>query len=248
MLNRMLVTSDEVTHQLGSSKTTLELPARNRLIETHADLAASLARRFVGRGEELDDLRQVAMLALVTAANRFDSSLGYAFSTFATPTIVGALKRHLRDHTWAIRPPRSLQERYLEVNAALDMLTGDLRRVPETDEIARYGTWTEQEVRDAIAERVHRNLEHFDSTYDGSGRETGMLEHQYARLEDRHVVDELLDEIGARERSVVEMRFFGDMGQADIGERVGVSQMQICRLLQVGLGAMRAAAILGEVA
>jgi RNA polymerase sigma-B factor len=206
----MSITSDEVSDCHGVGRPDVETRSRSHLIETHTRLAASLARRFVGRGEELDDLRQVAMVALVNAADRFDPSLAYAFSTFATPTIIGALKRHLRDRTWAIRPPRSLQERYLEVNAAIDALTGALRRVPETAEVAEYGKWSEREVRDALAERLHRNLEHWDSTDDGGRYEYGAIEPDYARIEDRRIVDELLREIEPRERAIVEMRIFGD--------------------------------------
>jgi RNA polymerase sigma factor (sigma-70 family) len=167
----MLDTSSERTGQPSTANAAFDTYARDRLVEQHMDLAWSLARRFAGWGEQLDDLRQVAMLGLVTASHRFDPSRGYAFSTFATPTIIGTLKRHLRDHAWAIRPPRSLQERYLAVNAAVDALTSELRRAPDTAEIASYGDWSQQEVRGALGERLHRNLEHWDALEGGAGRE-----------------------------------------------------------------------------
>ena len=128
---------------------------RNDLVETHVDLAFSVARQFSGRGEELDDLRQVALLALVQAAERFDPSRGFAFSTFAVPTITGALKRHFRDHAWAVRPPRRLQEQYIEVAAIIEHLTGELHRFPTTAEVAAHGGWSESDVRNrACATRV----------------------------------------------------------------------------------------------
>ena len=124
---------------------------RDRLFEAHTHLAYTIARRFAGRGEDMDDLRQVALLALVQAIERFDPSRGLAFSTFATPTIAGSLKRHFRDKAWAIRPPRPVQERYLEMNAVLEGLTNELCRAPTVAEIATHGNWSKQQVSEALA-------------------------------------------------------------------------------------------------
>ncbi len=215
---------------------------RDQLVEGHLDLAYSIARRFIGRGEELDDLKQVALLALVQAAERFDPSRGLAFSTFATPTISGSLKRHFRDRTWAIRPPRPVQERYLEVNAAVETLTGTLRRVPTITEIAAYLKWPEERARDALAARVHRHLEHWGGGADDGQPEPGTVDDQLAEVEDRSLVDDLLGELGARERAIVKMRFFDELGQRAIGRRVGVSQMQVSRLIAASLHNLRDAA------
>jgi RNA polymerase sigma-B factor len=215
---------------------------RDRLVETHLDLAYSIARRFTDRGEELDDLKQVALLALVQAAERFDVCRGLAFSTFASPTILGSLKRHFRDRTWAIRPPRPLQERYLNVNAAIECLTCDLRRVPTVAEIAAYGRWSEQQVRDALAERSHRYLERLDANEQDSGREPGGVDDHFADVEHRQIVDDLLADLAADEQEIVRMRYFEDLEQSAIAKRVGVSQMHVSRLLKRSLRDLRVSA------
>jgi len=212
---------------------------RDRLVRTHIDLAHSLARRFTGRGEELDDLRQVALLALVQAADRFDPARGFAFSTFAMPTVLGALKRHLRDHAWAVRPPRSLQERYLEVAAVTEWLTGELRRIPTTAEIAAHGGWSEREVQEARAQQASRFVEHWESDDAGGYREPGALDDNFERVEARVVIDDLLATLDSRERQIIELRFFAELPQADIGRRVGVSQMHVCRLINRSIDSVR---------
>jgi RNA polymerase sigma-B factor len=212
---------------------------RDRLVRSHLDLAHSLARRFIGRGEELDDLRQVALLALVRAADRFDASRRFAFSTFAMPTIIGAFKRHLRDHGWVVRPPRSLQERYLDVAAVTEFLTGELGHFPTTAEIAARGVWSDPQVEEARVQQSSRLVEHWDAGEPGGSREPGVIDHDFERVETRDVVDDLLARLEDRERQIVEMRFFGDLGQADIGRRVGVSQMHVCRLLKTSLSILR---------
>jgi RNA polymerase sigma-B factor len=216
---------------------------RDRLVESHIDLAYSIARRFIGRGEELDDLRQVAMLALVHAANRFDPSRGFTFSTFAMPTITGALKRHFRDHGWAVRPPRSLQERYLEVNAVTEHLTGELDRFPTVGEIAAHGGWSEAEVYEARAQSEVRYLDHWDTTDEDSAfREPSAVDAGYDRVESRHVIDDLLAGLDDRERHIVELRFYDELGQADIARQVGLSQMHVCRLIKASISAVQSSA------
>src|SRR5215510_14182577 len=121
--------------KLVEYRTTRDRALRNQAIAAHLGLAYSIARRFEGRGEERDDLRQVALVALVEAVERFDPSRGVTIATFAVPTISGALKRHLRDHTWLVRPPRSLNERSVEAIAVRERLTGTLRRPPTLDEV-----------------------------------------------------------------------------------------------------------------
>jgi RNA polymerase sigma-B factor len=217
---------------------------RDRLVQMHLGLANSLARRFVGRGEELDDLRQVALLALVQTADRFDPARGFAFSTFATPTLTGALKRHLRDHAWSVRPPRRLQERYLEVAGVIEHLTGELKRVPTTTEIAVHGEWSEGEVIEARAQQGSRYCDHLDATEDGDEGAYGQLsgiDVNYERIESREQIDGLLTALAERERTIVELRFFGELDQADIGRRVGLSQMHVSRLIKSSIRAVRPA-------
>jgi RNA polymerase sigma-B factor len=221
---------------------------RDRLVGSHLGLAHSLARQFIGRGEELEDLRQVALLALVQAAERFDASRGFAFSTFAMPTIVGSLKRHLRDRSWAVRPPRTLQERYLEVAALTELLTGELNRFPTTAEIAARGGWSARQVEEARAQQSARVVEHWAADEPGGSRELGAFDDNFERVEARAVVDDLLATLKDRERQIVEMRFFAELGQTEIGRRIGVSQMHVCRLLKTSLGTLRSGATSSQVA
>jgi RNA polymerase sigma-B factor len=181
---------------------------RDRLVQKYFDLANSVARRFVGRGEEFDDLRQVALLALVNAADRFDPSRGLAFSTFAVPTIAGALKRHLRDRGWAVRPPRCLQERYLTVNAVSESLTGELKRLPTTAEIARRGGWSERDVIDAHAVQSSRYLKHWSSAEEDDRSQPTAIDANFERIESRVIINNLLSVLDDRERRIVKFALF----------------------------------------
>jgi RNA polymerase sigma-B factor len=191
----------------------------------------------------MEDLRQVALLALVQAIDRFDPSRGLAFSTFATPTIAGSLKRHFRDRTWAIRPPRPVQERYLEMNAVLEYLTSELCRVPTVEEIATHGNWSTHQVSEALAVRGHRRCEYWGDADQGDHSEPGVIDEHFSGVEDRHVVDGLLGDLGSREREIVKMRFVDGLAQSAIGKHLGVSQMQVSRLLATSLKTLRTAAV-----
>ena len=215
---------------------------RDRLVEENVKLARTLAWRYAGRGAEIDDLIQVALYALVQAVDRFDPARGVAFSTYATPTIVGALKRHFRDRAWAIRPPRSIQERYLAVNAAREQLVGLLRRSPTMTEIAEYGGWSEEQVQDALTAHDYRYTSDLNVTWDNASNDRVSHDEGLDWVEDRMLIDDLMQQLGAREREIVRMRFFGEMSQEAIGTRVGVSQMHVSRLLRRSLDTLRASA------
>jgi RNA polymerase sigma-B factor len=216
---------------------------RESLVEAHANLAYAVARRFSGRGEEPEDLRQVALLALVQAVDRFDPSRGLAFSTFATPTIAGTLKRHFRDRTWAVRPPRPVQERYLEVAALGEELTHQLGRVPTVAELAGHGKWSEDEVHQALdAAYMHRRHEPWPTHTEQGQREVGTVDADLDRVESRNILEQLLESLPEREREIVELRFFGELPQAAIGRKVRLSQMHVSRLLAQSLARLRVAA------
>jgi RNA polymerase sigma-B factor len=216
---------------------------RNRLVEAHVGLAYKSARRFSGRGVELGDLRQVALIALVHAVEGFDPSRGFAFATFATPTIVGTLKRHLRDRTWAVRPPRSLQERFLDVSAVTERLTGDLHRAPTVTEIADEGAWSVHDVRAALEGQRCRFPLHWGVTEEDGVREPQVNDRNFSAVENRLVIDDLLEVLHERERAIVKMRYFEDLGQKEIGQRIGVTQMHVSRLLNRSLERLHAAAV-----
>jgi RNA polymerase sigma-B factor len=219
---------------------------RDALVAEHQQLARMLARRFQHRGEELDDLYQVAMLGLLKAVERFDPSMGYAFSTFAAPTILGELKRHFRGQ-WTVRVPRSLQESALDVARAVDELSQSLGRSPTVTEIARQTGYPEEVILESMeAARAFRTstLERPDP----SGSEHSMLETLGERergmeaVEQRVAAERLLQMLDQRERSILRMRFLGGLTQAEIGREIGLSQMHVSRLIARSLDRLRSVA------
>lgn len=217
-------------HRTGERK------LRNELIEAHQGLAAHLARRFANRGEQLDDLKQVAFVGLLKAVERFDPDRNLEFSTFATATIEGELKRHFRDKTWAIRPPRRRQELHLRLGAAVGELSQQLGRAPRVPEVAAHLNVTEDEVLDAMdAGGAYRptSLDAPRGGTDSASLESrvGSEDSGFELAEHRIIVEELLAGLPEREQTIVRLRFFEDMGQAEIAEQVGISQMHVSRLL-----------------
>jgi RNA polymerase sigma-B factor len=215
---------------------------RNVLIEEHRGFAEYLARRFCDRGEPLDDLRQVALVGLLKAVERFEPERGLSFTTFAGPTIIGELKRHFRDRTWSVRVPRRLQELSLRVEWGRTELGQQWGRAPTPAEIGRHVGVSEEQVRegkeaaglyragslDAPAPASDRD----DST---SGDRVGADDEELAHVEDRALVRTIMAALPARERHIVYLRYFEGLTQVEIADRVGVSQMHVSRLLQRSL-------------
>jgi RNA polymerase sigma-B factor len=223
--------------------------AREQLIERYLPLAQRLARRYQRSEEPLEDLVQVASLGLVKAIDRFETDRDVAFSSYAVPTILGELKRHFRDSTWSVRVPRDLQELALRVDHAVGELSLRRGRAPTITEIApAVGTSTER-VLEALeaagayhagsldAPRATRGAEEAagESVADALGAEEGGFE----RAEDRALLAPLLAHVSPRERMVLVLRFVEDLTQAEIGERIGVSQMQVSRLIRQALARLR---------
>ena len=203
-----------------------------------------LARRFTGRGEPEDDLVQVASMALVGAVERFDPSLGVEFSTFATRTILGELKRHFRDKGWFVRAPRRVQELYLAVGDVTGRLGQQLGRSPTIGEIARALDASEDDVIEALeAGHAYRaaSLDAPQAEGDTMAERVGTADPQFAVSDDRLFLAPALDQLPARERAIVEMRFLGGMTQSQIAAHVGISQMHVSRLLKRSLDTFRAA-------
>jgi RNA polymerase sigma-B factor len=227
--------------------------AREQLIERYLPLARRLARRYQRAEEPLEDLVQVASLGLIKAIDRFDVEREVVFSSYAVPTILGELKRHFRDRTWSVRVPRDLQEFALRVDRTVTRLSVGERRSPSVGEIARALDASEERVLEALeaaaayragsldAPRAMASDEHDgESLADTLGAE----ESGFRRAEERATLEPLLARISARERIVLELRFAQDLTQAEIGERIGVSQMQVSRLIRQALTRLRAG--LGE--
>jgi RNA polymerase sigma-B factor len=222
--------------------------AREALVERYMPLARSLARRYQRPGDPLDDLLQVAALGLVKALDRFDPGREIAFSSYAVPTILGEIKRYFRDCTWAVRMPRDLQELTLRVDRALGTLAEDLHRQPTVSELAAAVRCHEESVLEALqAGGAYRALS-FDAPrgHDDDAAtladSMGVGEHGFERAEDRATLDRLMRIVTDREREILHMRFVQDMTQAEIGEVVGVSQMQVSRVIRRALERLRSLA------
>lgn len=217
---------------------------RDRLIEMNIGLAEAVARRFGGRGERHDDLLQVALVGLLKAVERFDPERGLAFSSFATPTIEGELKRHFRDRRWAVRVPRRLQELMLEVNQSVAGLTQRLGRSPTIDEIALETRLSTEDVLEALEAGRAIVASPIENTEREGG--TGVIDRHGAvdegleEVEQRMIVSKLLESLPEREREIVVLRFYDGLTQSEIAERFGVSQMQVSRILARTLDRLRA--------
>ena len=223
--------------------------ARDRLVERFLPLARTVARRYDHRGEPFDDLLQVAAFGLVKAVDRYDVERGVAFSTFAVPTILGELKRHFRDHTWAVRPPRSLQELVLSVDNAVTRLFEELLRPPTVDEIAAALDADPERVLEALeAGRGYRAVS-FEAPRGAEGDGdatladvTGGEDDGYLAAESGATLQTLMQAISPRSREVLRLRFEEDMTQAEIGAVLGISQMQVSRMIRAAIERLRAEA------
>lgn len=215
--------------------------SRAMLIERFLPLARSIARRYDHTGEPLDDLVQVASLALVKAVDRYDPARECAFSSYAVPTIAGELKRYFRDRTWAIRPPRELQERTLRVQNAATELTAALDRAPTVAELADALGCSDEEILETLhAVRARGSLSLDAPTGDDERgavlQDTlGACDDGYAQAEARADVRDLLRLLPPRARLALRLRYEDDLTQAEIGELLGVSQMQVSRIIRTAI-------------
>ncbi len=222
---------------------------RDELVAAHLGLAEYLARRFANRGEPLDDLVQVASLGLLKAVGRFDPTRGVEFSTYATHTIVGELKRHFRDRGWAIRAPRRMQELYLRLGKVVGSLGQELGRSPTIAELAAEVEVSEEEVLEALeAGQAYRfaSLDAPAAGADGDGEtlvaRLGHDDPELAGAERRATLSPLLARLPPREQLILHLRFFEGLTQSDIATRLGISQMHVSRLLARSVAQLRAAA------
>jgi RNA polymerase sigma-B factor len=218
---------------------------RELLASRYLPLARHLARRYRSRAE-LDDLEQVASLALLKAIDRFDPDRGMEFSTFAYPTILGELKRYFRDLGWTVRVPRELQELTLRVDVLREELTGELGRSPTAAELAKRAGTSAEQVVEAIAAASAHHPDSLDRplSEDGDLAIDFVAAHDdpgFARAEDTVVVDGLLATLPDREREILVLRFEQDLTQAEIGNRLGLSQMHVSRLIRQSLASLELA-------
>lgn len=221
--------------------------AREALVRRFTPLARGLARRYERSSEPLDDLCQVATLGLLKAIDRFDPDRGNAFASFAVPTILGEMRRYFRDSGWGVHVPRSLQERALKVGEAQETLTKDRGRAPTVGELATYMELSIEEVGEALqTARVYdvvsldapRGREEDDSA-SSFGESIGQMDSRYELVELDATICGALGELPQRERRILHMRFVEELTQTQIAQRVGISQMQVSRLLRRSLERIR---------
>jgi RNA polymerase sigma-B factor len=224
-----------------------DLQAREQLIEQYMSLVRSLARRYSYRGEQFDDLVQIGAIGLIKAIDRFDLSRGVELTTYATPNIIGEIKRHFRDRGWAVRVPRGLQELNVQLSKIVEQLTVQLGRSPTVPELAKAAGVEEEAVLEALESgRAYSSL----SLSQGSGGQDegddldpleslGEIEHQYEVSEDRAVRAPGLRVLDDRERRILHLRFFEGLTQSQIAQQVGISQMHVSRLIRRALEKIR---------
>ncbi|HMK96566.1 MAG TPA: sigma-70 family RNA polymerase sigma factor, partial [Acidimicrobiales bacterium] len=200
--------------------------------------------RFTQRGEDLDDLNQVALLGLLKAVERFDPSRGTELTTFATATILGELKRHLRDRGWWVRPPRRVHDLYIRAQQAVDELTQDLGRAPTVQELAKHIETSPEGVLEALEAGGLRNSTPLELIVSGEDARVtaklGAADEALAEVEGRLALSPLLERLPERERLVLNLRFVAGFSQTQIGALVGATQMQVSRVLARSLAQLRA--------
>jgi RNA polymerase sigma-B factor len=226
-------------HQRG------DLAAREELIETHMSLVRSLARRYSYRGEQLEDLVQIGAIGLIKAIDRFDVNRGVELTTYATPNIIGEIKRHFRDRGWAVRVPRGLQELNVQLSRLLERLTVQLGRSPTISELAQAASVDEEEVLEALESgRAYSSLS-LSSGPSGGEEEVDLLEtvgveeHAYEVSEDRAILAPGFRVLDERERQILRLRFFDGLTQSQIAQQIGISQMHVSRLIRRSLEKIR---------
>ncbi len=230
------------------------MAARDELVTMHLPLVEHLARRFRERGELHDDLVQVGTIGMIKAVDRFDTERGVEFSTFATPTIVGEIKRHFRDHGWAIRVPRRLQELRIQISRATAELSQRTGRSPTVREIAQYLEVDEEDVLEGIeSAQAYSTLSLDNAGSGGGGRggdgeqgegfsiadSLGDYDEALEEVDNRESLKPLLAALSERERQIIMLRFFKNMTQTEIAKEIGISQMHVSRTLEKALSQLR---------
>jgi RNA polymerase sigma-B factor len=227
--------------------------ARDSLVEQHLPLVEHLARRFRNRGEPYDDLVQVATIGLIKSVDRFDLGRGVEFSTYATPTIVGEIKRHFRDKGWAVRVPRRLQELRLSMASATSELSQKQGRSPTVSELAAHMKITDEEVLEGLESANAYSTLSLDAGDSGSGDEPmpvadtlGSEDEGLEGVEYRESLKPMLEQLPPREKKILMLRFFKNMTQSEIAEEIGISQMHVSRLLARTLAQLREGLLVEE--
>ena len=223
-----------------------DIAAREQLIERYMSLVRSLARRYFYRGEQLDDLIQIGAIGLIKAIDRFDLDRGVELTTYATPNIIGEIKRHFRDRGWSVRVPRGLQELNVQLSRLVEQLTVQLERSPTISELAKAANVEEEAVLEALESgRAYSSLSLSVGSSMGEDEEIdpletiGTEEHEYELSEDRAVLEPGFRVLDERERRILHLRFFEGLTQSQIAQQIGISQMHVSRLIRRSLEKIR---------
>ena len=231
--------ADAATPELFAEfQQTRDPKVREKLILAHMNLVRYLARKFANRGEPLEDLIQVGMIGLINAIDRFEPERGIRFATYATPTIVGEIRRYFRDRGWAMKVPRRLQELSLATTKAADELTQELNRAPTVSEIAAKLQVSEEEALEAVELGDLYQLPSLDTALTEDDEEShavladyvGELDAEMERFERRSRLAQAVNSLPPRERTIIELRFFRNLSQTEVARRMKISQMHVSRL------------------
>jgi RNA polymerase sigma-B factor len=222
----------------------LNAQLRDNLIASHIPMASRIARSFAGRGEQLDDLTQVAMLELVKAASKFDAARGVPFAQYAYPCIAGGLKKHFRDNGWSMRVTRRMQELHLQTSRAIPALTQLLGRHPTVTDLAAHLLLSEKDARDGVQSGLaYRTRSLSAPTNDSEDSELGQLlggpDERLESVPDRHLLGQHVAVLPRREQKILHLRFVAGLSQSEIAKQLGISQMQVSRLLSRSIDQMR---------
>jgi RNA polymerase sigma-B factor len=240
-----VATEPDVLELIGAYRAG-DIASRDQLVDKYLPLVRSIASRYAGRGEPLEDLVQVGSIGLVLAIERFDVDRGVKFTTYAVPTIVGEIQRHFRDRAWAIHVPRRMKELSLKLTRAIESLTADLGRSPTIAELAEEAALEEEEVVEALETYNAYSTRSLSQPLGLGDSDEGTVEDLfggpdpgYDEVENGALLESGLSALDERERTIVELRFFEGLTQSEIAARIGISQMHVSRLLRLSLAVMR---------
>ena len=222
---------------------------RNALVEKNLYMVDILIRKYLSKGVEYDDLYQIGALALVAAVERFDPAKGFEFSSFATPTILGEIKKYFRDKQWSLKVPRRLKEIAAKVQDAKDKLNSKLHRAPTVAEIAEFTGYTEEQIIEAIESSHAYGTYSLDKTFDEAGEDgenaflekyTGFNEHGYDQIETAEIINKVVNTFNDQYKFIFRERFINNKSQSEIAKSLGISQMTVSRAEKNIVGKFRA--------
>ncbi len=219
-------------------KLSTDILIRNELINRHLYISEILSKKYINKGIEYEDIYQVASLGLIYAIERYDIDKGFEFSSFATPTIIGEIKKYFRDKGWSVRVPRRIQELSKKINMAKQQLQQDLQRIPKIEDIARYLSCTEEQVIEAMEASQVYTPKSLDVTYDSSSDDKeiqlidilGENDKYFDIIENRDFIDMCMEKLNVIETKIIKDRFFFNKTQIHVAEELGVSQMTVSRM------------------